>query len=290
MRWHNRRMPFHTIRGVALHYEVTGEQGPWVALVTGGRRGFDEFRSLARKLAARGFRVLLHDRRNTGASDVLIEGQDGEEEIWADDLVLLLRQLDALPAFVGGTSSGARLSMLTYLRHPEAVRALLLMRITGGAFAAGRLPTMYYGQFIQAAKEGGMAAVCATEQYQERIAANPRNRERLMAMDPQHYIAVMQHWLDIFLRGPRAPVLGMAEEAMRSIKVPTLVVPGNDNTHSSANGLAAAEVIPGSVLFRLPIEDQDVPLLPFSDWAPHEDTLADALAGFMNDVVKKETP
>ena len=42
-----------------------------------------------------------------------------------------------------------------------------------GAFAAGRLPENYYGMFIKAAKEGGMAAVCATEQYQERIAANP---------------------------------------------------------------------------------------------------------------------
>ena len=278
-------MPVQNIRGVHIHYEVTGDSGPWVALVTGGRRGFAEFRPLAQKLADRGFRVLLHDRRNTGASDVLIEGEEGEEEIWADDLVLLLRQLDALPAFVGGTSSGARLSMLTYLRHPEAVRGLLLMRVTGGAFAAGRLPNMYYGQFIEAAKQGGMAAVCATEQYQERIAANPSNRERLMAMDPQRYIAVMQHWLDSFHRGPRAPVLGMTEEAMRSIRVPTLVVPGNDNTHSSVNGLAAAGIIPGSVLFRLPIADQDVPLLPFSDWAPHEDTLADALAAFMRRVL-----
>jgi pimeloyl-ACP methyl ester carboxylesterase len=278
-------MPMQNIRGVQIHYEVTGDAGPWVALVTGGRRGFHEFRPLARKLADRGFRVLLHDRRNTGASDVVIEGDEGEEEIWADDLVLLLEQLDALPAFVGGTSSGARLSMLTYLRHPQAVRALLLMRVTGGAFAAGRLPTMYYGQFIEAAQQGGMAAVCATEQYQERIAANPANRERLMAMDPHKYIAVMQHWLDLFNRGPRAPVLGMTEESMRSIRVPTLVVPGNDNTHSSANGLAAAKIIPGAQLFRLPIEDQDVPLLPFSDWAPHEATLADALAGFMRRVL-----
>lgn len=285
-------MPIANIRGVNIHYEVAGSGGPWVALVTGGRRGFAEFRSLARKLAERGFRVLLHDRRNTGASDVLIEGEEGEEEIWADDLVLLLRQLDALPAFVGGTSSGARLAMLTCLRHREAVRGLLLMRVTGGAFAAGRLPGMYYGQFIDAAKQGGMAAVCATEQYRERIAANPANRERLMAMDPRKYIAVMQHWLDIFQRGPRAPVLGMSDEQMRSIRVPTIVVPGNDNTHASGNGVAAAERIPGAVLFRLPIEDQDVPLLPFSDWAPHEERLADALAAFMKDVLAraKETP
>jgi hypothetical protein len=36
------------------------------------------------------------------------------------------------------------------------------------------LPENYYGQFIRAAKAGGMAGVCATEQYQERIKANPK--------------------------------------------------------------------------------------------------------------------
>jgi len=277
-------MPVQNIRGVEINYEVVGEGGPWVALVTGGRRGYQEFIPLSRKIAAQGFRVLLHDRRNTGASDIRIDGDEGEEEIWADDLVLLLERLGAVPAFVGGTSSGARLSMLTCLRHPQAVRGLLLVRITGGAFAAGRLPNMYYGQFIEAARRGGMAAVCATEQYQERIAANPANRERLMAMDPQRYIAVMQHWLDLFLRGPRAPVLGMTEEALSSIRVPTIVIPGNDNTHSSVNGLAAAELIPGAQLYRLPIEDQDIPLLSFTEWAPYEEELANALAGFMQRV------
>jgi pimeloyl-ACP methyl ester carboxylesterase len=283
-------MPTIEIRDVNIRYEVAGGTGPWVALVTGGRRGYDEFRNFSRTLAAHGFRVLLHDRRNTGASDVLIAGDEGEEEIWADDLVLLLQRLDAVPAFVGGTSSGARLSMLTCLRHPEAVRGLLLMRVTGGKVAAGRLPPLYYGQFIEAARSGGMAAVCATEQYQERIAANPGNRERLMRMDPQEYIRVMQHWLDIFERGPRAPILGMTEEQVRSIRAPTIVVPGNDNTHASANGIACHEWIAGSELFRLPIEDQDVPLLPFSDWAPHESMLAAGLADFMKRVITKETP
>jgi pimeloyl-ACP methyl ester carboxylesterase len=280
-------MPYLNIRGVNINYEVIGEAGPWLALVTGGRRGYAEFIPFAHKIAAKGFRVVLHDRRNTGASDVLIEGEQGEEELWADDLVILLQRLDALPAFVGGTSSGARMSMLVYLRHPEAVKALLLMRITGGSFAAGRLPEQYYGQFIRAAEQGGMAAVCATEQYQERIKANPSNRERLMAMDPKKYIEVMRRWLDKFQQGPRAPVLGMTDDAMRSIKVPTLVVPGNDNTHASSNGLAAAALIEGSVVYRLPIEDMDVPLLPFTEWAPHEEELAQACATFMMDVLAK---
>jgi pimeloyl-ACP methyl ester carboxylesterase len=272
------------IRGVNIHYEVFGDTGPWFAFVTGGRRGFTEFVPLAQKLAVQGCRVLLHDRRNTGASDVLIAGHDGEEEIWADDLALLLSQLNAVPAFIGGTSSGARMSMLVYLRHPTMVLGLILARITGGDFAAGRLPNMYYGQFIKAAREGGMAAVCASEQYQERIAANPQNRDRLMAMDPVDYIRVMEHWLSIFLRGPRAPVMGLSDDQLRSIKVPTLIVPGNDNTHASGNGLAAHKLIAGSELFELPIKDQDVPLLPFSDWAPHEPMMARKFVEFMRSV------
>ena len=277
-------MPVTRIRGVSLHYQVVGSTGPWIALITGGRRGFAEFAPLAGKIAAHGCRVLLHDRRNTGASDVVIEGDEGEEEICADDLVALLAQLGARPAFVGGTSSGARMSMLVYLRHPEAVRGLVLMRITGGDFAAGRLPEMYYGQFIGAAREGGMEAVCRTEQYQERIAANPANRERLLAMDPDDYIRVMSKWLEIFQTGPRKPVLGMRDDQLAAIAVPTLVVPGNDHTHASVNGLAAAQRIPGSELFQLPIEDQDVPLLPFSAWAKHEQALAGAISQFMHKV------
>ncbi len=277
-------MPISKIRGFNMNYEVVGDTGPYVALTTGGRRGYAEFIPFAHKLAAKGFRVVLHDRRNTGASDVVIEGQDGEEEIAADDLIALLGQLGALPAYIGGTSSGARMSMLVYLRHPDDVKGLLLMRITGGDFAAGRLPEMYYRQFIRAAQEGGMAAVCATEQYQERIKANPRNLDYLMGMDPAHYIRVMSHWLDIFLQGPRKPVLGMTDEALRSILVPSLVVPGNDNTHASVNGIAAAGLIPGCELYRLPIEDQDLPLLPFSAWSEQEPELAQALADFMHRV------
>ena len=277
-------MAFAQVRGVRLHYEVFGDSGPWFALTTGGRRGYDEFAPLARKIAAEGFRVLLHDRRNTGASDVLIAGDDGEEEIWADDLAVLLDKLHATPAFIGGTSSGARLSMLFNQRHPQSVKGLLLMRITGGDFAAGRLPEMYYQQFIRAAEQGGMHAVCETEQYRERIQANPANQTRLMGMDPAEYIRVMKHWLSIFLKGPRKPVLGMEDDVMRAIRVPTIVVPGNDKTHASVNGHAAAALIPGSILYELPIQDQDVPLLPFSDWAPHEETLAGVFADFMNKV------
>jgi len=274
-------MPTLKIRDVNIHYRVLGTGGPWLALITGGRRGFNEFVPLAEKIAAHGVRVLLHDRRNTGASDILIDGKDGAEEIWTADLYELLGRLEARPAVVGGASSGARTSILTYLRHPDAVRALFLMRLTGGEFAAGRLPEMYYGQFIKAAREGGMAAVCATEQYQERIAANPANRERLMCMDPKRYVEVMSSWLAIFTRGPVAPMYGVTDAQLASIRVPSIVIPGNDKTHSMPCGRAIQRLIPGSRLVELQLEDQDRPLVPFPEWAPHEETIARVCADFV---------
>lgn len=275
-------MPTTTIRGVNIHYRVVGERGPWLVLITGGRRGFAEFAPLAEKIAAHGLRVLLHDRRNTGASDVIIDGRDGEEEIWTDDLHELMGKLGARPAVVGGASSGARTSVITYLRHPDAVRALFLMRVTGGKFAAGRLPEMYYGQFIKLAKEGGMAAVCAHEQYQERIAANPANRERLLKMDPKKYVEVMTHWLEIFTRGPVEPMYGVALGQLHSIKVPSLLIPGNDLTHNSPCGRAIAKEIPGCQLVDLGLKDEDLALVPFTDWAPLEPRIARIAADFVH--------
>jgi pimeloyl-ACP methyl ester carboxylesterase len=277
-------MPFATVRGIRIRYEIIGDHGSWVALITGGRRSYDEFAPLARKIAAAGYRVVLHDRRNTGASDVLIDGDVAEEALWIDDLHELLLQLGALPAFVGGSSAGARTSMRFYLRHRDAVRGLLLLRVTGGAFAAGRLPENYYGQFIRIAREGGMAAVCATEQYQERIAANPQTRDRLMAMDPKRYIEVMSRWQDQFVAGVNLPVMGVTEQELRSIAVPTVIIPGNDQTHSSKSGHLAHQLIPGSVLHQLPIEDQEVPLIPFPDWAPYEEEIARVFVDHMRRV------
>ena len=151
-------MPVTKINGVNIFYQVIGNQGPWVALITGGRRGHDEFVPLATKLANAGYRVVLHDRRNTGRSDVLIAGDVAEETLWLDDLHELLKQLNAIPTFIGGSSAGARTAMRYYVRFRNEVRGLLLMRVTGGAFAAGRLPENYYGMFIKEAERGGMAA------------------------------------------------------------------------------------------------------------------------------------
>ena len=72
-------MPYVQARGIAIKYEIIGDSGPWVALSTGGRNPYGEFVPLAHKIAAGGYRVVLHDRRNCGASDVGLDDSQGED-------------------------------------------------------------------------------------------------------------------------------------------------------------------------------------------------------------------
>src|SRR5262249_18360334 len=158
-------------------YEILGRSGPAVALSPGGRNGMSNVLPFAEAIVRKGYRVLLHDRRNCGASDASFDPARSEYEAWADDLHALADQLGMLPLVGGGSSSGARLALLFSLRHPQSARALLLWRVTGGAFAVQRLAEKYYDQYIGLAHKGGMAAVCAEDHFAELIRSRPSNRE-----------------------------------------------------------------------------------------------------------------
>src|SRR5262245_21189762 len=150
-------MPRTSINGISINYEILGERGPPMALSPGGRNAMGNVRPFAEQMASFGYRVLIHDRRNCGASDVAFDPSKSEYEIWADDLHALAGELGMLPLIVGGSSSGARLALLFALRYPPAVRALLLWRVTGGPFAVKRLAESYYAQSIRLADPGAMA-------------------------------------------------------------------------------------------------------------------------------------
>ncbi len=276
-------MPIANVRGVNINYKIIGDHGSWVALSPGGRRDISGIELLAGKVAETGHRVVIFDRRNCGASDVVIDGQDSEYEIWADDVHELLRQLGALPVFMGGSSSGCRTSLLFALRHPEGVRGLLLWRVTGGRFACERLAEEYYGQFIEAAKQGGMAKVCEMEHWKERIDARPQNRDALMKMNPERFIAVMSHWREYFLEGADLPVIGASEEELKSIKVPACIIPGNDNTHGRHTGENLGRLLHKSEVHILFPKHYDEPLSPREEW----DEKAGEMAALFGDFIKR---
>ena len=84
-------MPNKNIDGVNIEFEIIGNGKPILALMPGARRGYLEMKSLAEKIAENNIRVLLHDRRNTGKSDLLIDDIETEEITWSRELNKLLK-------------------------------------------------------------------------------------------------------------------------------------------------------------------------------------------------------
>jgi pimeloyl-ACP methyl ester carboxylesterase len=267
------------VRGVNLVYEVLGSSGPWVVISPGGRRGLASDRALGVLLSEAGFRVLVYDRRNTGGSDIGFPGHSESHE-QAEDLLALLQALATGPAYVAGCSSGSRLSLLLALRHPQAVKALLLWRVTGGAYAAKRLAFNYYEQFIAAAEEGGIDAVAKTEHFTALIQANPGNRKILDDLETEGFVAAMRRWLAGFHQGSNHPVAGISPEEMHSITLPTLIVPGNDRIHPRTPGQAAHRLMPNSEYREVMAEDVDVDV-DFDAWAKKNGTLAAHFIDFL---------
>jgi pimeloyl-ACP methyl ester carboxylesterase len=274
------------IRGVTLAYEIIGERGPFIALTPGSRRAYDELVPLGKLFAERGYRVLLHDRRNCGRSEVGIEPLGSEHEIWADDLNALCHHVGANEVVAGGSSAGARLALLFALRHPKTVKGLLLWRVTGGEHAVQKLAKQYYGDYIELARAGGMAAVCASEHFAACIKARPGNRDRLMAMKTEDFIAVMETWRKNFLAAAELPVVGATEADLRGLKIPVCIICGNDKVHTPVAARRAASLIPGSEFHDdVVVKRPDNDLLDQWDqkeWKDVEPRLAEIFTAFLD--------
>ncbi len=130
-------MPFADVNGQRLHYEDTGGDGPVVAFSHGL---FMDETMFAPQVA------VLRDRYRCIAWDERGHGQTGDVTepftYWdsAEDLAALLRSLGVERAVLAGMSQGGFLSLRCALRHPELVRALILIDTQAGVEDPERLP------------------------------------------------------------------------------------------------------------------------------------------------------
>ena len=240
------KVPYANVNGVNLYYEDYGS-GPTVILTPGGRVDHNGLRPIAALLSPH-CRVILHDRRNCGKSDVVIGGELSEQHIWAEEMAALLEQLDATPAYAAGGSAGSRTSLTLAYRHPEAVKGVFIWEVSGGPRSAELMSPGYYGQYIDAAEQGGMAAVAATEFFEQRIRDNADNRDRILSMDPADFCATMRRWRADFSK-PN-PVGDLTEEALKRISCPVLAFEGNtpDDVHHKSAAENVGRLVPNAEL------------------------------------------
>jgi 3-oxoadipate enol-lactonase len=255
-------MPYITVNGVRLHYEMDGE-GPTVLLLHPVGLDLACWDSLVAALVSK-CRVLRVDLRGHGKSDVpsppyTLTG-------FVADIHFLLRQLQLAPVHVIGLSLGGMLAQVLALEHPGDVCSLVLADTTSTLPAEARRAMIERGE---AAEHGGMAKVVEStlERWFTPSFMNSdivaRCRERLLADDIQGWAATWRAISEVD-----------TESRLKEIRVPTLVIIGEvDLSVPVARARAMANQIPGGTLHIIagaphmaPLEQPDLfnsPVLDF---------------------------
>lgn len=243
------------INGGNVVYEILGEHGDFIVLTPGGRfsKEIPGLRPLAQALVDGGYRVLLWDRPNCGKSDVQFYGQS-ESHMRAETLQQLIAKLDIGPCVIAGGSGGARDSMLTTMLHPELVTKLVVWNIVGGVYGSFVLGSYYIVPSILAVRGSGMNGVARVQEWKERIAENPVNRDRLLNFDADEFLKIMLRWLNAFVPKAGQTIPGVEDEMFDNITVPTLIIRGgeNDLDHPKRTSLEVGCLIKGSTLIDPP--------------------------------------
>jgi pimeloyl-ACP methyl ester carboxylesterase len=253
-------MPVAELDGIEIAYDLVGDRGqPWV-LTPGGRftKEVGGLPEMARAIADTGRQVVLWDRPNCGASSVVFRGRS-ESEVQAEALGALLRHLDLGPAVIAGGSGGARVSLLTAARNPDVTAGLAMWWISGGVPGLLQLANYYCMPSSDAAWHGGMAAVAALDQWQEAQVGNPRNTERILAMDRAEFLEVMDRWAVAYCPCDDALVPGLDDADVARLAVPILVFRSgaSDMSHTRTTSEALAAGLPGAALVEPPWGDDE---------------------------------
>jgi pimeloyl-ACP methyl ester carboxylesterase len=253
-------VPRIDINGISIAYELIGEGEKAITITPGGRfpKETPGVRQLAEALAGHGYKVLIWDRPNCGASDVCFEGEC-ESFQNADTLAGMIRALGLGKALVYGASGGSREALLTAIRHPEVVAGVVCQWLSGGGIGIATLPNAYNAGPAMAAAMGGMEAVVAAPDFQLQIASNPANRDKLLAMDADWFIQKMRDWADWFFCAPGQPISCTREGDLEGIKASALILRSgkSDFHHTRETSEAVAAMIPGAELQEPPWGDRE---------------------------------
>ena len=170
----------------------------------------------------------------------------------------MLKRLGVERVIAAGGSGGARDSIIFTLMWPELVRKLAVWTIVGGTYSTMVLANVYVMNELRTVRSKGIEGVLemggSAGGWADMIAANPRNRDRLLAAGTEEFERVMTRWLDAFTPKPNECIPGVPDWEFEQIKVPTLIIRGGekDYDHPKRTSMEVHSLIKGSRLIEPP--------------------------------------
>jgi pimeloyl-ACP methyl ester carboxylesterase len=148
-----------TVNGVGLHVEESGEGVP-ILCIHGAGSSAIVWAGAVERLSRLG-RVIAYDRRGCGRSERPVPYERTSVGEHADDAAALVDALNAAPAVVIGRSFGGWVATELALRHPDRVRAMVLLEpdAPGLSPAADAWVSAFAGRMRAVAADAGVDAV-----------------------------------------------------------------------------------------------------------------------------------
>ena len=245
-------MPYANSNGVRLYYEAAGKGVPIVFVheFSGDLRSWEaQMRHFSRR-----YRCVAFNARGYPPSDVPAAAKYSHT-LATDDIANLMRRLGIGRAHVVGCSMGAYSTLQFGLRYPR--RALSLTTVGAGAGADPARRAEFLKSSAASARrfeEGGLAA--AMKPYR-----NAPNRIQLESKDPRAWREFFKRFSERSavghantIRGVqmRRPALQGMGSRLARLKVPLLVVVGDEDESSLDTGLFLKRVCPAARLTIVP--------------------------------------
>lgn len=228
--------------GIELYVESHGEGTP-IVFSCGYSTTRENFRPQVAPLVAAGHRVVLWDYRGHGDSDAPDDPDAYSFDIVLDDLARVVKSAagDA-PVVLVGFSFGGALSLHFALRHPERVRALVLLD-TGPGFKNPDAQAGWLAQVERIAQNLETRGLQSFVESRAAATAIGRRPELPAAKHAARAIAKMSaRGVANFGRRVSGPIPGCIDE-LAQIKAPALVVVGeHDDAYLRAADVMAARL------------------------------------------------
>jgi pimeloyl-ACP methyl ester carboxylesterase len=244
-------MPIARVNGVDLYHEVTGDGTP---LVWSHEFGGD-FRSWEPQVRyfSRRHRVVTYNHRGYPPSSVPKAAADYSQNLLVEDLRQLLLHLGLGPVHLAGCSMGANAARDFALAHPEMLRSLIM--VGAGAGSVNR-EAFLKGQAEIAAvldREGQPGRIRNFEHLSTRATfkqKDPRGFAEFIRQASEHDAQACAHLArEVMSKRKTVPEL---EAGLRALRVPTLIMVGDQDTPCVEPSLMMRDLIPHAGLVVFP--------------------------------------
>jgi pimeloyl-ACP methyl ester carboxylesterase len=228
---------YHSSDGCPLYAVATGG-GPVLVLLHGGGPDHRSLLPLADRLADT-YTVVLPDVRGYGRSLCA----DPARHTWAqyaEDVGALLDHLDLRRAAVGGTGLGGTITLRAAAAYPGRIRVAVVISVEDiEDDSAKAAEATMMESFAARVLAEGVEAAWAPILPELMPLIGSLVREAIPRSDPASIAAACAIGRDRAFR---------SVEDLRSIAVPTLIIPGADARHPAALAQDAAEILPHGLL------------------------------------------